>query len=55
MTKSEQRAETEALVRKARYGKAKLAITRCPEFERRRYRTATRGGMMPAHLDPRKL
>lgn len=55
-SKSAQRAETEALVRKARYGKRHLAITRCPPGARQ-YDSITekRGGVMPGDLDPRVL
>ena len=55
MNKAEQRAETAALIRKARYGKRKLAITRCPPGARQSdsiLQRRTRGGMMPAHLNP---
>ncbi len=55
MTKQEQRAETAALIRKARYGKRKLAITRLPCGERQSDSIIPRrrgGGMLPAHLNP---
>jgi len=57
VTKEQQRAETEALVRKARFGKRKLAITRCPAGMRQwdsniNYR---HGGVLPGHLDPRTM
>lgn len=54
MTKVEQRAETAALVRKARFGKAKLAITRLPDavWERDSCIRYKNGHMLPAHLNP---
>lgn len=55
MTKAQQRAETEALVRKARYGKRKLAITRLPGGQRQAdsiLQRRARGGMLPSHLNP---
>lgn len=51
MTKAQQRAETAALVRKARYGKRKLAITRCLPGQERNY-TPKHGGVCPGHLNP---
>ena len=52
-TKEQQRAETAALIRKARYGKAKLAITRCPPGARQwDSLNHKHGGVIPAHLNP---
>lgn len=52
--KAAQRAETEALIRKARYGKAKIKVTRYGECVRDNL-NPRRGGILPAHLDPRAL
>jgi hypothetical protein len=30
-------------------------VTRCDEFERRTFRNKRGGGMMPGHLDPRRM
>lgn len=46
------RSETEALIRKARHGKRKLAVTRCPEYVNRSVPRSRGGGVLPAHLNP---
>lgn len=55
MTKAQQRAETAALVRKARYGKRKLAVTRCLPGMWAKSENCIRyknGHMLPGHLNP---
>lgn len=54
MTKAQQREELAALVRKARFGKQKLRITRCPPgaYENNLHLRRQSGGMLPAHLNP---
>lgn len=52
MTKAEMQAETDRLIRQARYGKRKLRITRCPDGIPMGVRNPKRGGILPADLDP---
>lgn len=53
-TKAQMRADLDKLIRKARYGKAKLRVTRCPagDCHGNTYLTRKFGGVMPGHLNP---
>lgn len=55
MTKAEMAAETEKLLRKARYGKRRVKVTRCPDGIPMGVWNGRRGGMLPSDLDPVKL